>query len=156
MRASLRAQQLVGTHTLALEYTYRDRLFNGSLGFQTVQSSIGAVLLSPRIILGKSGIELTYQAGFQYVNADTDRLDLLSPNRTNNRISLGRFESTVQLARGFTLWQGTALPPTPAEGLRYSPVPLTPYLGLSLALRGVASAYTSGDTQQNLIGIIGH
>lgn len=155
VRASLRAQQRVGDHLLAVEYSYRDRLFNGSLGFQTVQSSLGAVLLSPRILLGKSGIELTYQAGFQYVNADTDRLDLLSPNRTDNRISLGRFESTVQLARGFTLWQGTALPPTPTEGLRYSPVPLTPYLGLGVTLRGVASAYTSGDTQQNLIASVG-
>ncbi|XHX80653.1 MAG: DUF3769 domain-containing protein [Stenomitos frigidus ULC029] len=155
LRASLRAQQLVGTHTLALEYSYRDRLFNGSLGFQTVQSSLGAVLISPKVILGKSGIELTYQVGAQYVNADTDRLDLLSADRTSNRISLGRFEGTVQLARGFTLWQGKALPPTPTEGLRYSPVPITPYVGLGVTLRGVASAYTSGDTQQNLIGSIG-
>ncbi|MBD2037608.1 DUF3769 domain-containing protein [Leptolyngbya sp. FACHB-321] len=155
VRASLRAQQLVGDHTLAFEYSYRDRLFNGSLGFQTVQSSLGAVLISPRIILGKSGIELTYQVGAQYVNADTDRLDLLSADRSNNRISLGRFEGTVQLARGFTLWQGTALPPTPTEGLRYSPVPLTPYVGLGVTLRGVASAYTSGDTQQNLIASVG-
>jgi hypothetical protein len=155
VRASLRARQLIGSHILALEYSYRDRLFNGSLGFQTVQSSLGAVLLSPRIFLGTSGVELTYQAGFQYVTADTDRVDLLSPNRTNNRISLGRFVSTVQLARGFTLWQGKALPPTPAEGLRYSPVPLTPYVSLGATLRGVASAYTNGDTQQNLIASIG-
>lgn len=155
VRASLRARQLVGTHTLAFEYSYRDRLFNGSLGFQTVQSSLGAVLLSPRILLGKSGIELTYQTGFQYVNADTDRLDLLSANRTNNRISLGRFEATVQLSRGFTLWRGTALPPTPEEGLRYSPVPLTPYVSLGVSLRGVTSAYTSGDTQNNLIASVG-
>ncbi len=155
VRASVRARQLVGSHILALEYSYRDRLFNGSLGFQTVQSSLGAVLLSPRIFLGSSGIELTYQAGFQYVTADTDRVDLLSPNRTNNRLSLGRFVSTVQLARGFTLWQGKALPPTPAEGLRYSPVPLTPYVNLGVTLRGVASAYTNGDTQQNLIASVG-
>jgi lipopolysaccharide export system protein LptA len=155
VRASLRARQLVGTHTLALEYSYRDRLFNGSLGFQTVQSSLGAVLLSPRILLGKSGIELTYQTGFQYVNADTDRLDLLSANRTNNRISLGRFEATVQLSRGFTLWRGTALPPTPEEGLRYSPIPLVPYVSLGVSLRGVTSAYTSGDTQNNLIASVG-
>ena len=155
VRASLRARQLVGTHTLALEYSYRDRLFNGSLGFQTVQSSLGALLLSPRIFLGKSGVELTYQAGFQYINADTDRVDLLNPNRTNNRINLGRFISTVQLARGFTLWQGKSLPPTPEEGLRYSPVPLTPYVSLGVTLRGVASAYTNGDTQNNLIASVG-
>lgn len=155
VRASLRARQLVGNHTVALEYSYRDRLFNGSLGFQTVQSSLGAVVLSPKILLGNSGIELTYQAGFQYVTADTDRLDLLQPDRTNNRISLGRFGATAQLARGFTLWQGKALPPTRAEGLRYSPVPLTPYINLGVSLRGVVNAYTSGDTQQNLIASIG-
>ncbi|XGV95230.1 MAG: DUF3769 domain-containing protein [Leptolyngbya sp. BL-A-14] len=155
VRASLRARQIVGSHILALDYTYRDRLFNGSLGFQTVQSSLGAVVLSPKILLGKSGIELTYQAGFQYVTADTDRLDLLEANRTNNRISLGRFGATAQLARGFTLWQGTALPPTQTEGLRYSPVPLTPYVNLGVTLRGVVNAYTSGDTQQNLIASVG-
>ncbi|NJR38158.1 MAG: DUF3769 domain-containing protein [Leptolyngbyaceae cyanobacterium CSU_1_4] len=47
LRASLRARQRIGDHTLALEYTYRDRLFNGSLGFQNVQSSIGFVITSP-------------------------------------------------------------------------------------------------------------
>ncbi len=151
LRVNLRANQQLGTHTLVLEYNYRDRLFNGSLGFQTVQSSLGAVLLSPRILLGQTGIELTYQTSFQYVNADTDRPDLLAPDRTNNRINLGRFQATAQLARGFTLWQGHPLPPTITEGLRYSPVPLTPYLNLGVTLRGIVNAYTNGDTQQNLV-----
>jgi hypothetical protein len=155
VRASLRARQIIGNHILALDYSYRERLFNGSLGFQTVQSSLGAIVLSPKILLGNSGIELTYQAGFQYVTADTDRLNLLAANRTNNRISLGRFGATAQLARGFTLWRGTALPPTQAEGLRYSPVPLTPYINLGVSLRGVVNAYTNGDTQQNLIASVG-
>src|SRR6478672_455017 len=81
-RGSLRLRQTIGTtlpHTFNLEYSYRDRLFNGSLGFQTVQQSIGAVLTSPVIPLGKSGVNLTYQVGAQYINADSDRLDLLAP-----------------------------------------------------------------------------
>ncbi|MCU0546372.1 MAG: DUF3769 domain-containing protein, partial [Oscillatoriaceae cyanobacterium Prado104] len=84
-RGNLRLRQAVGTHTLAAEYSYRDRLFNGSLGFQTVHSSLGAVLTSPVIPLGRSGINLSYQTGYQFINADTDRPDLLDPIRENNR-----------------------------------------------------------------------
>jgi len=58
--------------------SYRDRLYNGSLGFQTVQSSLGGVLTSPVIPLGKTGINLSYQAGAQNINAETDRQDLLT------------------------------------------------------------------------------
>ncbi len=35
-------------HTLTGETVYRDRIFNGSLGFQDVQSSIGGILTSSR------------------------------------------------------------------------------------------------------------
>ena len=65
-RGSLRLRQrvVIGgiNHRLSLEYSYRDRLFNGSLGFQNVQSSLGAVFSSPNIALGTSGINLNYQA----------------------------------------------------------------------------------------------
>jgi Protein of unknown function (DUF3769) len=155
LRASLRAQQLVGTHTLSLEASYRDRLFNNSLGFQDIQSSIGALFFSPNIALGDTGINLSYQAGYQYVNADTDRADLLKPDRKNNRVSLGRFQGSAALNRGFILWQGKAAPATPTEGLRYSPVPVTPYLSLGLGLTGVGSAYSSGDYQRNLNASVG-
>ncbi len=158
LRASLRLQQIIGTtlpHSLSLEYSYRDRLYNGSLGYQTVQSSLGAVLTSPYIPLGNTGVNLFYQAGAQYINADTDRLDLLEPDRENNRISLGRYQGLVSLSRGFLLWQGQPLPATPTEGLRYSPTPVVPYLALNTTLTGVASFYSNGDTQQSLSGTIG-
>lgn len=155
LRASLRARQLVGTHTLNLEYSYRDRLFNGSLGFQDIQSSLGAVLISPVIPLGNTGINLSYQVGAQYVNADTDRLDLLDPIRRNNRVSLGRAEASAALNRGFLLWQGSPLPATANEGLRYTPAPVVPYLQLFTGLRGVIGAYSNGDTQEALTGTIG-
>ncbi len=158
LRASLRLQQIIGTslpHTLNVEYSYRDRLYNGSLGFQTVQSSLGAVLTSPVIPLGQTGINLTYQVGAQYINADTDREDLLEPDRINDRISLGRYEAIASLSKGFLLWQGQALPPTPTEGLRYTPAPVVPYLQFNTGITGVASAYTSGDTQESLSGSIG-
>lgn len=157
-RASLQLQQIIGTtlpHILNVRYSYRDRLFNGSLGYQTVQSSLGAVLTSPNIALGKTGINLNYQVGAQYINADTDRVDLLDPIRTNDRISLGRFEGSVSLSKGFLLWQGQGLPATPTEGLRYTPAPVVPFLALGASVTGVASAYTSGDTQETLSGTIG-
>jgi Protein of unknown function (DUF3769) len=155
LRASLRAQQLIGTHTLSLEGSYRDRLFNNSLGFQDIQSSVGALFYSPIVPLGKTGINLSYQMGYQYINADSDRLDLLSPTRRNNRISLSRWQGSAALSRGFLLWEGKALPPTAAAGLHYTPTPIVPYLAMSTGLTGVANAYSSGDFQRNLNASVG-
>ncbi|MEQ9353821.1 DUF3769 domain-containing protein [Coleofasciculus chthonoplastes] len=159
LRASVRLQQVIGTdlpHNLNLEYSFRDRLFNGSLGFQTVQQSLGAVITSPVIRLGDTGINLTYQAGIQAINARTDRQDLLPPPpRDNNRIDLTRYQASATLSRSFTLWRGEALPLTPTEGLRYTPRPVVPFLAVQGVVTGVASAYSSGDTQESLSGTVG-
>ncbi|MEG4069163.1 DUF3769 domain-containing protein [Microcoleus sp. Pol11C2] len=154
-RGNLRLRQLIGTHTLAAEYSYRDRLFNGSLGYQTVQSSLGAVLTSPVIPLGGTGINLSYQAGYQFINADTDRADLLEPVRENNRVDLGRSQVSFALSRGFNLWEGEPLPRTPTQGLRYTRTPVVPFLQLALGLRGVGTYYSSGDRQNSLAGSVG-
>ena len=154
LRASLRARQKIGDHTLALEYTYRDRLFNGSLGFQNVQSSIGFVLSSPIYTLGNTGINLSYQGGVQYINANTDRPRLLAISRENDRVDLTRYQASASLNRPFSLWQGTALPATATEGLRYSPVPITPYFAIVPGITGVFSGYSSNDTQSSLTGSI--
>jgi hypothetical protein len=158
LRANFRLQQVIGTtlpHTLSLEYAYRDRIYNGSLGYQTVRNSIGAILSSPVIPLGNTGIDLTYQASAQYINAETDRVDLLEPDRENDRISLARFLGTATISRGFTLWRGQGLPPTPTEGLRYTPRPVVPYVQLITSATGVGTAYSNGDTQNSLSGTIG-
>ncbi|MBW4560636.1 MAG: DUF3769 domain-containing protein [Mojavia pulchra JT2-VF2] len=158
LRASLRLRQILGDrnpHLLNLEYSYRDRLYNGTLGFQTVQSSLGGVIISPVIPLGNSGINLSYQAGAQYINANTDRLDLLEPNRENDRISLGRLQSSAALSGGLLLWQGTPLPLTATEGLRYTPNPVVPYLRAIAGITGTTSYYTNGDNQSTLIGTVG-
>jgi len=153
LRASVRLRQLIGTHTLAAEYSYRDRLFNGSLGFQTVQSSLGAVFLSPVINLG-NGYILTYQAGVQNILADTDRLDLLPTVRDNSRINLTRVQGSAFLGKTFLLWQGKGLPATPTEGLRYTRTPIVPYVNLGTSLQGVVSGYSNGDSQQNLFATV--
>jgi hypothetical protein len=154
LRGSLRAQQLIGTHTLSLEASYRNRLFNNSLGFQDVQSSIGALFYSPTIAIGNTGINASYQVGYQFINADTDRPELLAANRRNNRVNLSRFQASAALSRGFLLWQGKGLPPTATEGLRYSPVPVVPYVALGVGLTGVTSAYSNGSAQNSLNGTV--
>lgn len=157
-RANLRVQRLVGTHRLGVEYTYRDRLFNGSLGFQDVQTSAGVLLESPLIPLGQSGINLSYQLSGQYVTANTDRAALLDPGVSLGLTSLMRLQGSVNLSRSFILWQGEAQPSTATEALRYSPRPVVPFLALNTGLRGVATYYTSNNLQESLdagVGLVG-
>lgn len=155
LRGTLRVRQMVGTHAVSGEYNYRDRLFNGSLGYQTVHQNVGLVVTSPVINLGVTGINLSYQASAQYINADSDRPDLLPLVRDNNRIDSNRFQASAAVSRGFLLWQGKALPRTRTEGLRYTPAPVVPYVRLFGGLTGVASIYGSDDTQNALTGSIG-
>ncbi|MEC4816675.1 MAG: DUF3769 domain-containing protein [Scytonema sp. PMC 1069.18] len=157
LRASLRLRQLVGEqnpHTVTLEYSYRDRLYNGTLGFQTVQSSVGGIVTSPVIPLG-NGISLSYQAGAQFINARTDRQDLLEPNPKNDRISLSRLQASAALNGGIFLWQGKPLPPTATEGLRYTSNPVVPYVRAFGGLTGTTSYYSSGDSQNTLFATVG-
>lgn len=159
LRASLRLRSAIGSlerpYGVTLEYSYRDRLYNGSLGYQTVQSSVGGIITSPVIPIGDTGVNLSYQAGAQYINADTDRIELLDPIRENNRISLGRVQGSAALSRGFLLWQGTPLPATATAGLRYTPTPVVPYLQLVAGVRGDTNYYSNGDRQSLLTGTIG-
>lgn len=128
-------------YLLSFEYNYRERLFNGSLGFQTVQSSLGVVLVSPRILLGDSGVVFSYQVGLQNIEAETDGGDLST---------LMRFQTAVSLSKDFFLWQGEALEPTAEAGLRYTPIPVRPFLKLNTDVTGVNSLYGNGDTQPSL------
>jgi len=156
LRASVRAAHLIGPlerpHRLGLEYSYRDRLFNGSLGFQTVQSNVGLVITSPTYTLWDTGITLSYQGGIQTINADTDRPALIRPNRNNSRTILTRTQTAAFLGKAFPLWQGKALPATPDQGLRYTSRPVQPFVSLSTGLNGVSSFYSNGDRQQSLSG----
>lgn len=159
LRASVQLEQKLGDlqapHTLSLQYNYRDRLFNGSLGFQTVQQSYGAVLTSPYIPFGETPFGLVYQTSVQNINADTDRDELLRRNRKNNRATLTRFQGAAIITGRFLLWDSEALPPTPEEGLRFTNTPVKPYLSLNTALTGVGSYYSNGDVQPSLTATIG-
>ena len=153
LRSNIRAEQLIGDHRLALQYSYRERLFNGSLGFQNVQSSFGAVLLSPDYTFGDDNrFRLTYQASAQVINAQSDRENLRADS---GRATLGRFQASAALSRNFRLWRGEPKPPTPDEGLRFTPEPVVPYLDLTTGIRSTGTYYTSGDFQGNLIAEVG-
>ncbi|HAC62182.1 MAG TPA: DUF3769 domain-containing protein, partial [Cyanothece sp. UBA12306] len=140
---------------LRLEYNYRERLFNGSLGFQTVRDSLGLIFVSPRIPLDDQGLEFSYQASIQNVNADTDKQKLLAPIRTHNRVTLLRSQGAASLSKPFTLWLGQSLPATPDEGLRYTSIPVQPYIQLYTGVTGVGSIYGNGDSQPSISGSIG-
>jgi lipopolysaccharide export system protein LptA len=159
LRSKLRVQEKVGNidnpYRLNFEYNYRERLFNGSLGFQTVESSVGFLITSPTITLGNTGINFTYQGSIQSVEASTDRQDLLPPNPQDNLVTLFRTQGAASLSRGFLLWYGEALPATPEQGLRYTPTPVMPFIQLNTGLTGVFSYYSSGDIQPSLTGSIG-
>ncbi len=159
LRAKVAATQLIGNidnpYRASLEYNFRERLFNGSLGFQTVYNSIGATLTSSNITLGKTGINLRYQGGIQNINADTDVPELLDSNRDNDRTNLTRYQGAVFLRKNFPLWQGKPLPLTQNQGLRYTPIPVVPYLQLNTGVSGVTSLYSNGDGQHSLRASVG-
>jgi lipopolysaccharide export system protein LptA len=159
LRASVRYNYLLGNplnpYQATLEYSYRDRLYNGSLGFQTVQSSFGGVIISPNIPLGKTGLNLRYQAGAQRVNARTDRQDLLDVGRSNDRVSLNRLQASATIGGAINLWQGKPLAPTREAGLKYTANPVVPYVQVFGNVTGTGSFYSNGDEQNTLIGSIG-
>ena len=146
------------SHTFLGEAAYRQQIFNGSLGYQDVQSSLGGVLTSPNIPLGNTGVNIDYQVGAQLISANTDRQNLLAPVRSNDLVSLSRYQTAVNLTKGFRLWEGKGLPADRKETYNYSPVPVVPYLQLNTGIKGTASTYSNGDTQSSLgynIGIQG-
>ena len=159
LRAKFAFNQSIGNlarpHNFSFQYNFRERLFNGSIGFQTVFSSVGGIITSPNIPLGKTGINLNYQGSIQNINADTDRPEFLELGQDEERINLTRYQAAVSLGKGFSLWQGQPLPPTKKQGLRYSPVPIVPFLRLNTGLTGVSSFYSNGDSQKSLRANVG-
>ncbi|MGF1536889.1 MAG: DUF3769 domain-containing protein [Elainellaceae cyanobacterium] len=158
LRGLVRLRRRTGDgYTFTGEYSYRDRLFNGTLGFQTVDQSYGVIATSPVIPLGDSGVELTYQGSIQRItdNIASERQDdILGPieERDDNITTLTRYQVAAELRRPFLLWAGTPLPATPDQGLRYTPNPVVPFIIFSPRVRGVAGLYSSGDTQPILTG----
>ena len=145
-------------HTFVGEAVYRDRIFNGSLGFQDVQSSIGGVLTSANIPIGNTGVNFDYQVGAQIINANTDRPSLLGQNVGTGLATLNRYQTAANLTKSFRLWEGKGLPADKKETYNYSPVPVVPYLQLNTGIKGALSSYSNGESQSSVgynIGIQG-
>jgi Protein of unknown function (DUF3769) len=145
-------------HLFTGEAVYREQVFNGSLGYQDVQSSIGGVLTSPSMPIGNTGINLNYQFGAQVVNATTDRQNLIAANKSSDLVSLNRYQTAANITKSFRLWEGKGLPPESKETYNYSPVPVVPYLQLNTGIRGAFSSYSNGDSQSSMgydVGIQG-
>jgi lipopolysaccharide export system protein LptA len=134
-------------HALTGEVAYRDQIFNGSLGYQNVQSSIGGVLTSPNIPLGDTGVNFDYQVGAHVIMANTDRASLLKVNRANDLTTLDRVQSAANFSKSFRLWEGKSLPVDRPETYNYSPTPVVPYLQLNTGIKGAVSSYSNGDSQ---------
>ncbi|NEQ37551.1 MAG: DUF3769 domain-containing protein [Okeania sp. SIO3I5] len=169
-RGSIRLRQLFQGYNLTGEYSYRDRLFNGSLGFQTVHSSAGVVFTSPLIPVGETGAQVSFQTGYQVVNARTDRRELLTDlqpfeplpddeddddSDPRSRADLGRFQSVVSLRYPLTIWSGEALPATQTQGLRYTSKPVVPFVQMVLGLTGATSIYSNDEDQSFVRGSLG-
>ena len=138
-----------GNHTLLSQYAFRDRVFNGSLGFQDVNNILGSTLLSPNYVLGDSNISLSYQLSAQLVGAVRDDVQ---PTTVG---SLIRLQSAALLSRTFPLWRGESLPAEKETGLRFSPKPVVPRLDAYLSAQGVNSFYSNGANQAVLYGTVG-
>ncbi|MEI6428468.1 MAG: DUF3769 domain-containing protein [Pseudanabaena sp. ELA607] len=136
-------------HSLVTQYAYRDRAYNGSLGFQDVSNLVGVNVISPARILGNSGWVLNYQGGMQLINAT--RADF-SPNQLG---TLGRWQVAASVERGFPLWRGQGLPAERTSGMKYTPEPLIPRLDGYLRFGGVYAFYSNAVDQASLAATVG-
>ena len=134
-------------HLLTGEGVYRQQIFNGSLGYQDVQSSLGGILTSSIIPIGSTGVNLNYQVGAQLITANTDRQNLVSANPVIGLTTLERYQTAANLTKSFRLWEGQGLPAENKETYNYSPIPVVPYLQLNTGIRGGYSSYSNGDNQ---------
>lgn len=145
------SRPVLADHSLEAQATFRDRIFNGSLGLQDVRSSIGVNVFSPRRMIADTGISLNYQFGAQVIAADRD-------DNQQKIVSIGnlaRAQTAVSLGRDFSLWRGTPLPAEKESGLKYSPQPITPSLDATVRVNGAYSLYSNGASQTNLAGTLG-
>jgi len=136
--------------------SYRERIYNGSLGLQTVVYSYGANLAG-NVVLNQPKAQATPQ-----------KSPYLAPVNLNWAAQSGAYEATLfeantldslwrsyaNLAASTTLqlWQGSALDASedPKRGLRYAPVPVVPGLGINFGASGYAAIYSDGANQNTL------
>ncbi|TGG93726.1 MAG: DUF3769 domain-containing protein [Aphanocapsa feldmannii 277cV] len=134
---------LVGPVDVVLAAAYRDRVWNGSLGEQTVYLSYGGYLEQNRAIpaLGSLTNRLFWRAGTQWIEASyfEHENDIARKWRSTARFSL---RSTLPLLAGDPL-------PDLLEAHRFSPVAITPGLRAIFVNASDVSSYGDGTGQSS-------
>ncbi|MEN9229127.1 MAG: DUF3769 domain-containing protein [Gloeomargarita sp. HHBFW_bins_205] len=139
-------------HSVIADVADRERVFNGSLGFETVRFGAGVALASNQPIpLGPDGqTQLQYLLSARVIRARSD--DTTPPGQEK---TLMRYQAAVNVNRSFLVWQGKPLPPTATEGLRFSPVPVTPFFAIGLGAVSFTNFYSNGRVQTVVGGDVG-
>lgn len=135
---------LVGESTLRLFGAYRYRIWNGSLGEENVYKAYGASLEDTGKLPDWGQLRSSYywRAGggwFQAIDGERERL-----------LEVWRGSGILALNNSLNLWRGKALPATPLEGLRNTPVPIVPGLDLNSNITGILAYYDDGRRQNTL------
>ncbi len=149
-------------------YNFRERFFSGLLGFEIVENRLGAQYSSPVLTLGESGIEFSYQASVDQIDAlgqDPPVEDVDIAEEETDRLQLTRFQLGTALSRSFQLWQPsitetgdpvlTAQASSDSPPFRFSPGPIEQGLWLNTGVSTSQSLYTSGETQSYVAGSVG-
>ena len=150
----------------ALFGSYRERIYNGSLGLQTVVYSYGANLAGTAVF-NRPKAEGEGASAKQPI-ATQNKGPFFTPVTLNWAAQSGNYQATLyqtntldtlwrsyaNLAIGTTLqlWQGSALDASddPKRGLRYAPSPVIPGLGLNFGASGYLANYSDGSNQNTL------
>ncbi len=135
---------------------YRERIYNGSLGLQTVVYSYGANLKGS-VILNRPKPATNWNRGPFFAPISLNwaaqsgnyQANLFE---TNTLETLWRSYANLALSTTLQLWQGSALDASenPARGLRYSATPVIPGFGINLGASGYAASYSDGANQNTL------
>ena len=136
--------------------SYRERIYNGSLGLQTVVYSYGANLAGNVVLNQPKPQKANRKAPFiEPVNlnwAVQSGVYEAALFEINTLDSLWRSYANLAVSTTLQLWQGSALGASedPKRGLRYAPVPVVPGLGINFGASGYAATYSDGANQNTL------
>ncbi|CAK6697763.1 LPS-assembly protein LptD [Cyanobium usitatum str. Tous] len=136
--------------------SYRERIYNGSLGLQTVVYSYGANLAGNAILNQYKNPENSRKAPFfapvnlnWAVQSGSYQAELFE---TDTLDTIWRSYANLAASTTLQLWQGSALDASedPKRGFRYSPIPVAPSFGINFGASGYVATYSDGANQNTL------
>ena len=150
----------------ALFGSYRERIYNGSLGLQTMVYSYGANLTGTTVFNRPKqyrkdeapAAAVTPVKGAPFFTPVTLTWAAQSGNyqatlfETNTLATLWRNYANLTIGSTLQLWQGKpiARDEDPRRGLRYSPTPIISGVGLNFGTTGYLASYSDGASQNTL------